>query len=199
MHISEGILSAPVLLSGAGVTIIGTALGLRGMKEEKIPRTALLSSAFFVASLVHVPVGPSSAHLILNGLVGILLGWAAFPAILLGLTLQAALFQFGGLTTLGVNTMNMALPAVICYFLFHLLVKKKSTALTGIAGFLAGFLGVLLSGLMVALSLVFTGEYFRQVAKLVIIVHLPIMFIEGVITGFIVVFLRKVKPEILEG
>ncbi len=188
-----------MLLSGAGVTMVGTALGLRGMKEEKIPRTALLSSAFFVASLVHVPVGPSSAHLILNGLVGILLGWAAFPAILLGLTLQAALFQFGGLTTLGVNTMNMALPAVICYFLFHVWVKNKSPALAGIAGFLAGFLGVLLSGLMVALSLVFTGEYFRQVARLVIIVHLPIMFIEGVVTGFIVVFLRKVKPEILEG
>ena len=47
--------------------------------------------AIFVASLVHVPVGPSSMHLVLNGLLGLLLGWAAFPAILVGLLLQAVL------------------------------------------------------------------------------------------------------------
>jgi cobalt/nickel transport system permease protein len=38
-----------------------------------------------VASLIHVPIGPSNAHLILNGLVGLLLGWGAFPAILVAL------------------------------------------------------------------------------------------------------------------
>ncbi|HEX67536.1 MAG TPA: cobalt transporter CbiM, partial [bacterium] len=114
MHISEGVLSAPVLSTGAIITAAGTYLGIKNLKEEKIPQAALLSSAFFVASLIHVPVGPSSAHLVLNGLVGILLGWIAFPAILLGLFLQAILFQFGGLTTLGINTVNMALPAVIC-------------------------------------------------------------------------------------
>ncbi len=199
MHISEGILSAPVLLVGAGVTITGIALGLKGMEEEKIPRTALLSSAFFVASLIHVPVGPSSAHLILNGLVGILLGWTAFPAILLGLVLQAILFQFGGLTTLGVNTMNMALPAVVCYFLFHRWIKKKKNIITVISGFLAGFLSVFLSGILVAFSLIFTGEYFKEVARLIVVVHLPIMFIEGGVTAFILLFLKKVKPEILEG
>ncbi|NHZ72019.1 MAG: cobalamin biosynthesis protein CbiM, partial [Aquificales bacterium] len=32
----------------------------------------------------------------------------AFPAILVALTLQALLFQFGGFTVLGVNTFNMA-------------------------------------------------------------------------------------------
>ena len=38
----------------------------------------LLGAAFFVASLIHVPIGFSSAHLILNGLLGVVLGWAAF-------------------------------------------------------------------------------------------------------------------------
>ncbi len=71
---------------------------------------AVLSSVFFIASLIHVPVGPSAAHLILNGVCGLLLGWMAFPAILVGLALHALLFQFGGLTTLGVNTFNMAFP-----------------------------------------------------------------------------------------
>ncbi|MDO9586042.1 MAG: cobalt transporter CbiM, partial [Syntrophales bacterium] len=113
MHISEGVLSAPVLVAGALLTVGGTAWGLKKMDYEKIPEVAVLSSAFFVASLIHVPVGPSSAHLILNGLVGLLLGWMAFPSILVALALQALLFQSGGFTTLGVNAFNMAAPAVL--------------------------------------------------------------------------------------
>ena len=97
MHISEGVLSPPVLVAGAALTAAGVAMGLRKMDNEKIPRVAVLTAAFFVASLIRVPLGPSSVHLILNGLLGLVLGWAAFPAILVGLALQAILFQFGGL------------------------------------------------------------------------------------------------------
>ena len=50
---------------------------------------------------------------------------------------------------------------------------------------------------MVAAALVFTGEPFIQVAKLVIIAHLPVMILEGVLTAFCIGFLRKVRPEIL--
>ena len=70
-------------------------------------QVGILSSAFFMASLIHVPIGPSSVHLLLNGIVGLLLGWGAFPAILVGLALQAMFFQFGGITVLGVNTLNV--------------------------------------------------------------------------------------------
>ncbi len=199
MHISEGVLSAPVLSTGAIITAAGTYLGIKNLKEEKIPQAALLSSAFFVASLIHVPVGPSSAHLVLNGLVGILLGWIAFPAILLGLFLQAILFQFGGLTTLGINTVNMALPAVICYYLFGKMIRSSSKIKYLIAGFLTGALGVFLGSIFVAFSLIFTGKEFLKTAKLIVFVHLPIMIIEGLITVFVINFLKKVKPEILRG
>jgi len=70
MHISEGILSAPVLLTGAALAVAGVAVGLKRLPPERMPQAAILSSAFFVASLVHVPVGFTSAHLILNGLLG---------------------------------------------------------------------------------------------------------------------------------
>ena len=114
MHISEGVLSGPVLISGIVLAATCTAIGLKKLDYDRIPRAAILSASFFVASLIHVPVGPSSVHLILNGIVGLILGWGAFPVILVALTLQAMLFQFGGITTLGVNTMIMALPAVFC-------------------------------------------------------------------------------------
>ncbi|MBC7240809.1 MAG: energy-coupling factor ABC transporter permease, partial [Chloroflexi bacterium] len=95
MHISEGVLSGPVLLGGALLTAGGTYVGLSKLKDKDIPKVGILSSAFFVASLIHVPLGPTSVHLILNGLNGLFLGWAVFPSILVALFLQGILFQFG--------------------------------------------------------------------------------------------------------
>ncbi len=198
MHISEGVLSGPVLISGAVLAAVGTGIGLKKLDYDQIAKAGMLSAAFFVASLVHVPIGPSNAHLILNGLVGLLLGWGAFPAILVALVLQAVFFQFGGITTLGVNTIIMALPAILCYLIFGRLVHKNSRA-TAIAAFTCGFLSVLLSGLFVALSLIFTDENFLEVSGIIIAAHIPVMIIEGIVTAVCISFLRKIKPEMLVG
>jgi len=197
MHISEGILSASVLATGAGLTATAVGYGLKKMEYKEVPKFAILSSAFFIASLIHVPLGPSSVHLILNGIIGVLLGWAVFPAILVALTFQAILFQFGGITTLGVNTFNMAFPAIICFYLFNRGVRCENNFIALTLAFACGFLSVLLSGIIVAVALVFTGEPFMKIAKLILMAHLPIMILEGVLTIFCIAFLRKVRPEIL--
>ena len=198
MHISEGVLSAPVLVTGAALTAGGCAIGLKKLDYDRIPQVAILTSAFFVASLIHIPIGPSSVHLILNGLMGLLLGWPAFPAILIALFLQALLFQFGGITSLGVNTFNMAFPAIICFYLFAYAVKGGNNLISMGAAFACGFTAILLGSLMVAVSLVFTGNPFLGVAKVVVAAHLPVMVIEGLITLFSAGFLKKLKPELLE-
>lgn len=197
MHISEGVLSPAVLASGAGLAVVGTAIGLKKLDYEAIPRVAILSAAFFVASLIHVPVGPVGAHLVLNGLMGLLLGWMAFPAILIALLLQALLFQFGGLTVLGVNTVTMAAPAVICFYSYRALLRRKGTA-AAVGAFACGATAILLSGLLVAAALISTGQAFLEVAELVLLAHIPIVIIEGIITLFIFQFLKKVRPEMLE-
>ena len=88
MHISEGILSAPVLISGGALTVVGTAIGLKRLDYDRIMGVAIMAATFFVAALIHVPLGPGSVHLVLNGLLGVVLGWACFPAILIALLLQ---------------------------------------------------------------------------------------------------------------
>ncbi|MBC8418942.1 MAG: cobalt transporter CbiM [Proteobacteria bacterium] len=196
MHISEGVLSGPVLISGMVLAAAGTAIGLRNLDYDRIPRIGILSASFFVASLIHVPIGVASVHLILNGIVGLILGWGAFPAILVALTLQAVLFQFGGITALGVNTVIMASPAVFCYFLFgRLMVRKPSVAIP--AAFAAGALSVLLAAILLGLALIFTEEGFIKVSTLVVMANLPVMAVEGVITALCVAFLKKVQPEML--
>jgi cobalt/nickel transport system permease protein len=198
MHISEGVLSPAVLVGGAALTAAGAAIGLKKLDYEAIPRVAILSAAFFVASLIHVPVGPVGLHLVLNGLMGLLLGWLAFPAILIALFLQALLFQFGGLTVLGVNAFTMAAPAVICFYAYRGFLRRGGR-LAAVAAFACGASAILLSGLLVAVALITTGQAFLQVAELVVLAHLPVMIIEGIITLFVFCFLQKVRPEMLEG
>lgn len=196
MHISEGVLSAPVLGAGMAIAVIGTTVGLKKLKEDKIPQAAILSAAFFVASLIHVPIGPSSVHLILNGLLGLMLGWVAFPCILIALLLQGVLFQFGGITTLGVNTVIMATPAVVCYYLFATL-SHKIGVVSYAASFACGFLSVFFSGLLVGTALFFSQESFLEVAWAVVFAHLPVMIIEGFMAVFCISFFKKVQPELL--
>ena len=196
MHISEGVLSGPVLLTGGALAAAGTAIGLKSIDYDRIAQVGILSSAFFVASLIHVNIGPSSVHLILNGIVGILLGWAAFPAILVALTLQSLFFQFGGITALGVNTVNMAVPAVLCYYLFGSLIQKDGLV-SVIASFASGFVAVFLAAVMLGISLICTEENFWEVSSLIIMSHIPVMIIEGIITAFCISFLKKVHPAIV--
>ncbi|MDR2442854.1 MAG: cobalt transporter CbiM [Deltaproteobacteria bacterium] len=198
MHISEGLMSAPVLAGGAALTVIGLTIGLKSLRSEDIPRASILSAVFFVASLIHVPVGPSSAHLVLNGLIGTIMGWASFPIIFMGLLLQGLLFNFGGLTTLGLNTFNMAAPAVLVGIALRPLVNSSMIGIAPLAGFLGGGLPVFLSAVLVALSLYLTGEQFKLVAVQVIIGNFPVMIIESIVVMFCIKFLKKVRPEILD-
>ena len=198
MHIADGVLSAPVLISGIALSIAGVGYGLQRLDYERIPQVAVLSSAFFVASLIHLPIGFSSVHLVLNGLLGLILGWVAFPALAIALFLQAILFGFGGISTLGINVFNLALPAILCFYLFHHAARHaRRESLQFLCGFLAGALAIIFSTCLIALSLFWSGEEFIGVIRLVLIAHIPVMIVEGIITGFIVVFLQQVRPELL--
>ena len=197
MHIAEGVLSVPALVTGAGVAAAGVGVGLRRLSHDCVPRAALLSAAFYVASLVHLPVGPTSVHLILNGLAGVMLGWVAFPALLTALVLQWLFFGFGGITVLGANTVCMAVPAVLCHYLFRAGLRRASGRTAFGLGFAAGALAVALGCGLLGLFLLASGTAFGAVAAMVLVAHLPVMIIEGLVTGSTVSFLRRVRPELL--
>mgnify|MGYP006300232061 CR=1 FL=1 len=199
MHIPEGgVISTEIMVTGWAVTGCGLGLGLRNMDDEMIPAAAVLSSAFFVASLIHVPTGVSSVHLVLNGLAGIVLGWTAFPVIFIGLLLQAVLFGFGGITVLGVNTAAMALPAVLCGRLFRVFARTENAVLFTAAGVVCGAGSIFFSALLVFLFLLASRYEYLAPALVFLSLYAWVMIAEGVINGFIVVFLRKVCPELLD-
>lgn len=213
MHIPDGIVPLSVAAAGYATTAGATWYSLRKINQMEdpqagIPKAALLTSAFFVASWIHIPVPPTSVHLILNGLLGTVLGFYAFPAILIGLFFQAIMFQHGGLTTLGVNATMMGVPALIAYGVFQLRTRfnlQNSSAWTGIFGFLAGSLGLGLAAAIAFTILITTIPANLDVAAerasitTLILAHVPLAVIEGIFTAMLVVFLQRVKPELLEG
>ena len=127
-HIPDGVLSLPVLVGGGVIAAGAVGLGLKKIGDEDIPRTAILASGFFALSLFALPVGPSSIHLLLGGLMGIVLGTAIFPAVCVALLLQAVMFGFGGLTTLGVNIINIALPGAVIGALVAPMIQRATPA-----------------------------------------------------------------------
>jgi len=197
MHIVDGALSAPVLISGGLLAVAGVAAGLKRLDSDRVPQVGLLSAAFFVASLIHLPVvgTASSVHLILNGLVGLALGWAAFPALAVALLLQAVFFGFGGLLVLGVNTVNIALPALIVFWLFGRKIRRSELRVAAVWGAVGGALSIAITAVMVAGSLALSGDNFLLAAKLVLLSHIPVALLEGFITGAAVLLISQVKPE----
>lgn len=197
-HIPDGVVSVPVLVTGAVVSAGCLGLGLRALTPERMPRVAVLSAVFFVASLIHLPVGPSSVHLILNGIMGAVLGTAAFPAIVVALLLQAVLFGFGGLVVLGVNAMNMGVPALLAGLAFRALWRRDRPRRTAVLGVVCGGGAVLLTTLMLAAALGLSGREFLPAARLVVLTTLPVMVVEAAFTAAALGLVARVKPELLE-
>ncbi len=271
VHISDGVLTWPWWAGGFVVAALLALLASWRVRDEEIPRIAVLTAAFFVASLIHVRVGPTSVHLLLNGLVGVVLGRRAPLAILVGLGLQAVLLGHGGFTTVGVNTCVMAIPALLAGWLFAGLQRVSwlrhpwaragvvaagvgalllglifgfavvgtnsparwaapdvavawrvlfmppvagSVAVVALAvawterrldrapesalGLLVGVTAVLLTLALNALVLLWGGaEDWHHIVLVVFVAHLPLVVIEGVVLGFTVSFLARVKPEML--
>ena len=210
MHIPDGFLPAPVWLGGYAVAGATLWLSLRQISQlpnpqASVPKASLLTAAFFVASWIHIPIPPASVHLILNGLLGVMLGPFAFPAIAIGLLFQSVLFQHGGISTLGVNAVIIGIPALIAAQVFKLLPRLPQTPwITGVIAGVAGASGLILSALLFCLLLVVAipANMDAQTERLAIwgltLAHLPVALLEGAVTAAIVLFLKQVKPELLE-
>lgn len=196
MHITDGVLPAGML---AGGYVAGAALcawSAMKMRDEEIPRTAVFTAAFFLASLIHFKLGLTSVHLLMSGLVGIVLGKRCCLAIGIGLFLQAALFGHGGFSVLGINFCIFAIPALCAWQLFESL-KSYTNHYAFIIGSLCGGVSVLLSGLLFMAVLLTVGEAFAGLAYFALVLHIPVMIIEGIVTGFTVDFLSRVQPVLL--
>ncbi len=200
MHVSDGILATPVVVGGWAVAGLTTGLCLPAVKEERIPQTAIMTACFFVAGTIHVPLGGTSFHLVLNGLCGIVLGPLSFLAVGIGLLLQSVLLSHGGISALGFNACAMGLSAVAAWGAFRLWCAyprwRRGPGLS-VGAFLIGGGAVLLSNGMVWAGLALSGKTLAKVGCVVFLVHVVIAGLEGLVTAGTVKFLLRVEPRLL--
>ncbi|MDJ1170608.1 cobalt transporter CbiM [Roseofilum sp. BLCC_M154] len=211
MHIPDGMVPPQVVIVGYAVSGGVLMWSLKQIErsdrnQEQIPKASLFTAAFFVSSSLHIPIPPASVHLVLNGLLGAILGYYAFPAIIIGLFFQAVMFQHGGLSTLGINALIMGIPALLAGSIFRsrLTFRLKNRFWTGCFGFLAGSTAVALSATLFLSTVLFTlptdiDQNLEQASLwALVLAHMPLVILEGLFTTMVVLFLDRVKPELIK-
>ncbi len=196
MHIADGVLGFEVTIVVSTVAVFGLLKAIKELKNEDISITAVCSAMFFIASFIHIPFGLTQIHLILLGVIGILISWSSFVSIFVALLLQALLLGYGGISSLGVNLFIMAMPAVIIYYLYNFEIIKNLN--DKIKFFLVGFLGTFFATLFLTLILYFSKQEFNYVALSIFGVNIITMVIEGIVSMFLLLFIKKVYPKILK-
>ena len=164
MHISEGVLSAPVLGGGVALALAGTAVGLKKLKEDKIPQTAILSAAFFCGvsdSCAHRAVQCSSDSQRYS--------WPDAWLDRLSRHFELRFCSRGYCSSLAVSppwgSTRLSWPHLQWSVITCLQdLSTKPDAISHAASFACGFLSVFFSSLLVGAALMFTQENFLEVA-----------------------------------
>lgn len=207
LHIPDGFLSAPVAVVGWLLTIIAIALALRNTRdqlgERQVPLMGVLAAAVFAGQMLNFTIpGGTSGHLLGGALVAILLGpWAAVLVMTAVVSIQALLFQDGGLVVLGFNILNMGvLTAFTGYFVYtflkRLLGDNRRSLL--VAGFVGGWLSVMVGAIATAVELVVSGTSPASVALPAMGgVHALIGIGEGLLTVFALTFITTTRPDLV--
>lgn len=208
LHIPDGFLTLPVLLVLWVVTIaaVGYALVRVGdeMGERQVPLMGVMAAAIFAGQMLNFPVaGGTSGHLMGAALATILLGpWAAILVLTSVVSIQALLFQDGGLLALGGNIFNMAVVGVaVSYAVYSLVQRAARGRRPGIlvGGFVTAWLSIVVTALGVGLQLAASGTARADLAIPAMGgIHALIGIGEGLITAGALAFVSATRPDLLK-
>jgi cobalt/nickel transport system permease protein len=132
VHVPDGLMDPVVALVGTVEFLIVIAAVLlvssKRMKEQNLPRIAVLCAGIFVAQMLNFPIGGgTTGHLIGAALLAILAGpLMAIIGMTVVLIIQALMFGDGGITAFGINATNMAIIAPLAGWGVYTLIKPMS-------------------------------------------------------------------------
>jgi cobalt/nickel transport system permease protein len=206
MHIPDGFLDARTAAATGVLSAAGLAVAVRQVNRtlprDKIPLMGLSAAFVFAAQMLNFPVaGGTSGHLIGGVLAGVLLGpGAAAIVIACVLTVQALLFNDGGLLALGANILNMAFVGAVGGWAIYRFVLRFLPGRRGqvTAIFFAAWSSTVLAALVCAGELSFSGTVppavvFPTMAG----IHALIGIGEGLITALVVVSIARIRPDLV--
>ncbi|HEY5537061.1 MAG TPA: energy-coupling factor ABC transporter permease [Acetobacterium sp.] len=211
MHMVDALLSPAVggimLAASAGAIAYSAYKCKNDLDEKKIPLMGVMGAVIFAGQMINftIPGTGSSGHIGGGILLAALLGpFPAFLVISTVLLIQALFFADGGLLALGANIWNMGFYACLLVYplIFKPIVKKGFTprriAVASILSVTIAVLGGAFSVVIETLTSGITELPFTTFLGLMMPIHLAIGIIEGIVTTGILVFVYKMRPEILE-
>lgn len=211
MHMADALVSPAV----GGIMLVATAGAIAysaykckdDLDEKKIPLMGVMGAVIFAGQMINftIPGTGSSGHIGGGILLAALLGpYPAFLTMATVLLIQALFFADGGLLALGANIWNLGFYACLLVypFIFKLIVKKGLTPtritvaaiISVIVALSAGAFSVVLETLASGI----TALPFITFLGLMMPIHLAIGLVEGIVTAGVLVFVYKMRPEILE-
>lgn len=210
MHIPDGFLSPPVAiatgLASAAVMAVALNRTRQSLGLRQAPIMGLTTAFVFAAQMINFPVaGGTSGHLLGGALASVVLGspWAATLAMSTVFIIQSVLFADGGITALGANIFNMGLVGIwVGWWLLQPLQRLLggSRNRLPLAAGIAAALSVVAASICVAIELAISGTVALNIALPAMVgVHILIGIGEGLITGGVLTYLVKVRPDLLPG
>jgi cobalt/nickel transport system permease protein len=199
MHIADGFLEAPVIITTAVVSAgLVTAVAKKTPPKELASPMVGASAAFVLAAqMVNFPVASSvSGHIIGGVLVAVLLGWRVSVLVLTSvIVIQSLVFQDGGVAALGANILNLGIVGPgLGYLLFRTVRGNAAhdwTLRSSVAAFLGGWTASVVAALMAAVQLWLSGQAdLKTIVLLMFGVHALIGVAEGMATVLIARFLN---------
>lgn len=205
LHIPDGFLSIFISILFWLTTILILGIAVRRtqgeLSERQIPLMGVMAAFIFAAQMINFPVaGGTSGHLLGGALAAITLGpWAGMLVMAAVVSIQALIFQDGGLVVLGANIFNMGIMTVVIgYGLYRAARGRGRRTKLGVAA-LAAWLSVLAGALLTAFQLWLSGtSVLRVVFPAMMGVHALIGLGEALITVAALAFILRTRPDILE-
>jgi len=212
MHMADALLSPAVgaaMWLASGTALVHCARRVREQGDDRlVPLMGVLGAFVFAAQMINfaIPATGSSGHLGGALLLSILLGpHAALIVIASVLTVQALFFADGGLLALGANIFNLGvLPCFIAYPLVYraLVGAGASDRRITVAAVVAAVIGLQLGALGVVLQTVGSGISSLPFSAFLLLmqpIHLAIGLVEGLATAAVVLFVRRARPDLVDG
>jgi cobalt/nickel transport system permease protein len=205
MHIPDGFIPLSQAIAYWAVALVFAGLSLRwarqDMDEEKIPLVAVLAAGIFAIQAFNLPVSMgTSGHLVGGALAAIVLGspFAAVFILTLVLIVQGILFGDGGITTMGVNILNMGvIGGFVGFYAFQGL--RRGLGSLEIAAFSAAWFACLVPALAAAVELSVAGTFpLREGLIAMGLYHALIGLLEGGITVVAIRLIATARPDILK-
>ena len=190
------------------ILLIGAALirvRKTGKKDNRmITLAAFCTAAAFAIFQVSIPLF-GGVHLNLTPLIGILVGPFIGSFIVLIVNILSAAIGHGGWGLIGANILINIIEVIVAYSLFRGLKKIVASAFArGVIATLGGlFCGNLAMILIILVSGVqgVTQSTSQMLVGLTLIagINMGVAIIEAIITGMIITYILRVRPDMLEG